>query len=218
MRENAFFKAAVFTALIFTTGILVGIWLDTLRIGEVREILSQTEIDMNDIRAQGSFYELLLDSKEYCNSALKANLDFNNKTYEQGAKIEQYEAANRFDPNLDFEEKKYVLLQLQFWINSINIRKSCNANYSTMVYFHAKTDDEVTNIQQRALGMLLSEIKEKCGTKLMFIPLLSNINITTVDMVMTNFGIESAPAILINEKVVLEGLHTKEEILKYLDC
>ena len=81
---------------------------------------------------------------------------------------EQYEEMNRFSSQLILEKKRYALLQLQFWFNSINLRKSCDLNYNTVVYLYSHYDESLV-INQKIQSAALLELKEKYGPDMMLI-------------------------------------------------
>ncbi len=219
--RNVFLKSAIITAIIFFIGIYLGTWLDSNRLQEIKTSLSQNEVDLDDIRLQSIIFQSSLGSKTFCNAAFKSNLDLNGKAYDQWVKIEEYEKSNRFDTSsLTLEKIRYNLLQLQFWVNSINIKNECNTNYSNVVYFHLGEEpiSDSVRIEQSTLWTMLQEIKTQCGDKIMLIPLQTDLNIGSINLVLENYNVTQMPAVLINDKTVLYGLHQKSEILGYLNC
>ena len=216
MQKDVFLKSAIITTVFFTIGISVGIWLDTNRVEEVQSRLTEIDTFWNDARLQVSLHNLLNKSLS-CDSAIKANLQFNDKIFKEGQKIDRFEQTNRFAPSLILEKSRYALLQTQFWFNSIDIRNTCNANYSTLVYFYSYYNETVA-IQQKVQSAVLLDVKEKCGQNAMLIPLPLDLNITTIDVLKENYKIRQTPAILINENVLLEGLQDERDLLKHLSC
>jgi hypothetical protein len=176
------------------------------------------DIQWNDARLLSTFYQAFTGTNdpESCKSALQANLDFNNKIYQEGLKIEKYEDINKFTPYLLLEKKRYALLQMQFWINSINLKKSCNATYTNLVYFYSH--DEGLSVKQKVQSAILLDAKKKCGAELMLIPLPFDLDITAVNMIKSNFKINSTPSILIDEKVVLEDVQAEAVLRNYVPC
>lgn len=216
MQRSTFIYAALLTTVVFSIGILVGIWLDNLRLEEIEKRLTEIDVDWNDARIQSLYYQSFMNSTE-CDSAISANLEFADRIYQEGLKIERYEKVNKFTPSLILEKKRYALLQLQFWINSINLKNSCNANYSTLVYFYSHFD-KTLEVKQKLQSAVLSNIKEKCGPNLMLIPLPLDLDIMTINLIKSQYNIKTAPSILINEKILLEGLKSQDEIEEFIKC
>lgn len=217
MQNDILVKTVILTTVIFILGIFVGVWLDSMRLEEIKGSITATDTEWNDARIQSMFYQKLTDNPESCDSAIKSNLDFNDKIYNQGLEIERRENVEKFTPDIVSEKTRYALLQLQFWFNSINLKETCNASYSSIVYFYSYFNDNL-KIDQKIQSTILSDLKQDCGNKLILIPLPLDLNISTVEFIKSNYKIDSAPSLLINEKTVLSGVQNKEEILKYISC
>jgi len=216
MQSDILIKTTVITVIVFVLGILVGIWLDNARLEEIKERLTLMDIEWNDARLQSVFYQKI-NGSDSCEDAIKSNLDFNEKIYEEGIEIERRENVNKFAPEIITEKRRYALLQLQFWLNSIELKESCNANYSSIVYFYSFFNENI-KIDQKIQSTILLDLKGECGDKLILIPLPFDLDVSTIEFIKSNYKINSTPSILINEQIVLEGVQNKEEILKYISC
>jgi len=216
MLDNVFIKAAVLTTIVFSLGVLVGAWLDVSRLESVKASLEDISDSWSDARMQTLYYQMFVKAPGFCDAAIQSNLDFNAKIYEEGVRIERYEEVNKFTPALLSEKRRYALLQLQFWFNSVELRESCDANYTTLVYLYSKNDS--LSIEQNLQSAVLLEAKDKCGDRLMLIPLPADIDIETIELVKSNFGISRFPALLIDESVVLEGLQSELDLAKAVQC
>lgn len=214
--DNIFFKAAVLTTVVFIIGIAFGMWMDSIRLNEIESSIEEITIQWNDAKMQESYYNAFIDTPGFCDSAIEANLDFNEKIYEQGIKIERYEIVNKFTPTLQLEKKRYALLQTQFWMNSIHLREVCDVDYTTVVYLHSKNESFAIN--QKVQSAVLLDAKKACGNDIMLIPLPADLGIQTIEIVKSNFGIETFPSIIINENIVLQGLQTESDLAQYIDC
>lgn len=216
MRRNVFFIAGVLTLIVFVAGILFGMWLDEMRLQKVKEQLSEIDILWNDARLQNLYYQTFTNQSQFCESEIEANLEYNNRIYQEGLRIEKYEEVNKFEPSIVLEKKRYALLQFQFWMNSISLKKKCNADYSTLV--HLYSSNESVALDQKLQSVVLLDLKNKCGRSLMLIPMPSDLNIIAIDLIKKNYNITTMPAIIINETVSLQGLQTSDELEKYVKC
>jgi hypothetical protein len=215
--KNIIIKTTIMSIIIFVLGILIGVWLDNSRIEEIKGTLTSMDIEWNDARLQSSFYQKFTNNSESCENAIKSNFDFNDKIYKEGIEIERRENVNKLDIEIINEKIRYALLQLQFWSNSINLKESCKANYSSIVYFYSFFDENA-KIDQRIQSVILSDLKEECGNKIILVPLPFDLNVSTVEFIKSEYKINSTPSLLINEKIVLTGIQNKEDILKYASC
>jgi hypothetical protein len=213
--KNVFLKAAIITAAVFIIGIYVGFVLDSMRVEDVKERITEIDNLWNDVRLMQSYIQKFSNRTDYCGFLLQENLKVGDKIYDEGLKVEEYENTNRFASDLIIEKTRYALLDLQFWINSIDLKEQCNGNYSTVIYFYSqynRTPEQ--NFQDRVLW----DLKQKCGSKIIYITFPADIGITTIEVIKNIYGIESVPSILINEETLLNSPVTLREIEDYVSC
>lgn len=215
VQSDVFWKAGLATLIIFFLGIYIGYWLDSGRVEQIRKEYQEMDIRWSDARVQTMYYNVFGNSSNFCEPAIEANLKFADRVYEDGLRIEQYERINKLTPSLITEKTRYVLLKLQFWLNSIELKKNCNADYTNLVYFYSHYNG---TMQEEVQGAVLLDLKKDCGKNLMLIPLPIDLDIITIDIIKKQYGIEKTPTILINESIKLEGMQTKNELEKYIKC
>jgi len=206
---DAFWKALAITSVIFVTGIFVGVWLDSGRVEQVRDEYNTMDIRSSDARLQTLYYQTLNNTPNFCGPAIEENLAFSDKVYEEGLRIEAYEKVNKLAPSLIKDKTRYVLLKLQFWLNCIQLKRACNATYTNVVYFYSHYN---TTMQEQVQSAVLTDLKNKYGPDIMLIPLPTDLNITTIEIIKKQYGIETTPTILIDERIKLEGLQKKEAL------
>jgi len=204
---DAFWKAFAISAAVFMTGIYVGVLLDSGRVDEVRAEYTGMDIQTSDARLQSLYYQTFKNTSNFCGPAINENLAFSDKVYREGLKIDQYEKVNKFAPALIGEKRRYVLLKLQFWLNAIELKKTCNASYVNVVYLYSHYN---ATVQEQVQSTVLMDLKNQYGPEMMLIPLPLDLNITTIEIIKKQYGIKTSPTILIDEKIKLEGLQTKD--------
>lgn len=221
VQKDVFWKAAILTVIVLAAGIWIGIWLDSSRVDDIKNVLSEVEIEFNDARMQSLYHDnFFINDSEFCNAAIESNLEFNNIIYQEGLKIEQAELVNKFTPDLVQQKQKYALLQMQFWINSLSIKEKCNSNFTTILYLYRfnPTDDQTTTINQKLQSAFLFDLKQKCGNSVMLSPLPINVNLTSAELLVKNYHINQTPSIIINKNITLQGLQNLTDLEKYVVC
>jgi hypothetical protein len=214
--KRVFLKTTLITVTIFIIGFYGGILFDNLRIEEVRARLTEIDNLWNDARLLQSYMKRFSNNiTPYCGFLLDENLRIGDRIYAEGLKVEEYEAANRFAPFFLTEKKRYALLDLQFWINSIDLKRLCDANYSTVIYFYSQFNK---TIEQRFQDRVLWDLKQKCGPKIIYITFPVDLNISTIEMIKDIYNIRKTPSILIDESLLLEGPISLRELEKYVKC
>lgn len=210
-------KPAILAVFIFLIGVMIGIAIDNYRLSGVRKSISESEIRWNDARLLNLHLTNL--GEGYCDLALEENLAYNDEIYQYGSKIEKTIEAARFTPELEQEWRRYVLLQTQFWFNSIELKEKCGFDYYNVVHIYrmknSTTGEEINNKIQSSI---LLDLKEKCGRKMMLIPLTSDVNLMVMDSIIKSFNISNYPAVIVDEKYVFQDLATMKELEKYIKC
>ncbi len=222
MQKDVFWKAAILTFVVLVAGIQLGIWIDSGRLEEIKQALTETDIQFSDARLQAAYLEDFLHGNGVlCDSAFQANLEFNDRIYELGKTIERFEQADRFNKDsLRLERQRYALLQMQFWMNAVRIRQVCNLNYTTVLYLYTLDTENTTDAElpQRLQSATLLELKERCGPKLMLSPVPVDLGLTSVDIVVNTYKIDRTPSLLINNKTVIKGLAEIDVLEQIVSC
>jgi hypothetical protein len=214
--RKIFLKTFALTLLVFIIGFYAGVLFDNFRLEEVKSRLTEIDNLWNDVRLLQSFTQRMIDNKSLdCDILLKENLIAGDKIYEEGQKVEEYEKANRFTPTIFVEKERYALLDLQFWLNSIDLKRVCNASYSTVIYFYSHYNKTT---EQGFQDRVLLDLKEKCGPQIIYITFPSDMGIITLNVIRDIYNIEKLPAIMINESVVLYSPASMGELEKYVKC
>jgi hypothetical protein len=205
---DAFWKALGITCIIFLSGIFVGVWLDSSRVEEVRNEYTDMDISSNDARLQTLYYQTLSNNdSSFCLPAIQENLVFSDRVYQDGLRIDAYEKINKLAPSLIKDKTRYILLKLQFWLNSVKLKRTCNATYTNLVYFYSHYN---TTAEENVQSAVLLDLKNEYGPGLILIPLPMDLNITTIDIMKKQYGIKTSPSILIDEKILIEGPQTRD--------
>lgn len=202
------------TVVVFLLGVLLGFALERNRIGNIEREFQRIDLQWNDAKLQTLYYQNL--EPRFCDSAIKANLDFADKVYEEGLRIEEYDRASFLTSDLELEKKKYALLKVEFWLNSIVLKEKCKANYVNLVYFFANDPEFNAEAEQDTQAEILKDLKEKYGKDLMLIPLPIDLDISMINIIKETYDITRTPTLLINEKTKLEGLQNLEELSKLI--
>lgn len=213
--KDVFLKAGVITIAVFLIGLYFGYILDNMRVEELRGSITQIDNLWNDVRLMQSYIEKFSNRTDYCSFLLEENLKVADKIYDEGLKVEEYENSNRFAPLLAVEKERYALLDMQLWINSIDLKNLCNGNYSTVIYFYSQYNK---TIEQNFQDRVLWDLKQECGPKIIYITFPADINISTIEVVKNIYGIESIPSVLINEEILLNSPVTMRELEERIKC
>lgn len=215
--KNIFIKSMIVTVSIFVIGFLIGYYLDLSGLDDTKQRLTEIDNLWNDARLLESFMkEFATNDTEYCEFLFDENLKIAERIYEEGLEVEKYEESNRFVMS-DFirEKRRYALLDLQFWVNTINLKERCGSDFSTVVYFYSQYNK---TSEQKFQDKVLWDMKQRCGPKMIYITFPMDLEISTLDFVKKIYDIDKIPSILIDESVFLESPVSMTDLEKYLIC
>ena len=198
------------TIVVFLLGVFLGFALERNRIGNIEREFQRIDLQWNDAKLQTLYYQNI--EPRFCDSAIRENLEFADRVYKEGLKIEGYDKASFLTSDLELEKKKYALLKVEFWLNSIVLKEKCEAKYVNLVYFFANDPGFDVEADQSAQAEILKDLKEKYGKNLMMIPLPIDMDISMINIMKGTYAISKTPTILINERAKLEGLQSFDEL------
>ncbi len=208
--KHVLWQAFLAACIIFGIGIFLGFMLEDYRTSKIAELFARSEIALLDARIQNQFY---LTNGFDCEKAINENVNFGDRIYNEAKMLDRSRKANKLTDSIIQEHKKYDLLRVLFWMNSINIKQNCNATYHTVVYFYDLIEPGLEkNSMQAVFANLLKDLKNKYGNEIMLIPISGDNNLTSVSLMMGKYNITILPTILIDEKIKIEELETFEQL------
>ena len=215
-KMSIYSKTFIITTIIFLLGVGLGMALDIYRVNNIRTSLITTDIDGRDAILLSQYFLNLNES--YCDIAFEQNLEYNDKIYKEGIKIESVEYANRFNKEfLEQEKRKYALYQFQFWINSESLREKCGFDYHNLVYLYEQNTTRTQSTEQKIQSQVLWDMKQKCGGKMMLIPISADLELISVNLIKKQYNITKFPALIVDNKAY-QGLVSTEELNKLIKC
>lgn len=215
-QKKSFWEAFILTVFIFALGIMAGFLLENWRSDKITTLYQNSEIELLDINLQSEIYSL----KDFnCESSIQENMEFADRIYEEASLLEKYQRSEILTKS-NLAHQKYDLLRIKLLINSIIIRKNCNNSYNEIAYFY-KFNDASSEIiaKESVFSNLLLQVKQEKGNSLLLIPIAVDTNIRSAKSIMSQYNVteQELPVIVINGKVKISELETKEEILKNLN-
>ena len=210
--KHAFWQALIFTIIIFWIGLLMGFFLENSRSDKVESNLLNSEINLLDqqIRDQG-----INQFNISCGDTKKSTFLFADKIYNEAVLLEEYDSKSKFSSTLKILHKRYDLLRMILWMESIQMKEKCNEDYHTIVYLFNYADDDINiKAEQASISKLLLDIKNKYGNRVLLIPIAANLDLESVNLIKEKYNISKAPAIIIDEKTVIIELPTFDKLEK----
>lgn len=206
--KSAFWKALVFTIIIFVIGFLLGAYLETQRASNLASILENSEIDLLDEQVRT---KVITDFHVRCDVSKENLFEFADRIYVEADKLERDDQATKFIDDLKSIHKRYDLLRMLLWTQATELKESCG-NLHTVVYvYEYNTEDIDKHALQISYSRVLLDLKNAHPNDVLLIPIAGNMNLTSISTVLEDKNVSSLPVIIVDDKV-FSGLVSVEEI------
>lgn len=209
-----FWQALIICIVIFGLGVFLGYLMEAGRVSKIADLYQESEISFLNINVQ----DKILSSRNFdCNSYLEEITAFADNIYGEAKLLERYDDSAKFTPSLLAQHKKYDLLRAWLWSDLIQFKNKCPSNVSSIVYFYDyKSGSMEKEDLQRVFSKKLEMLKNEKGNSIILIPIAGNMNLSSVNLLIKNYGIKSFPAVIIDEKKIIydaTGLEILDSLL-----
>lgn len=174
--------------------------------------------NLKDMQLEQTFVETLND-EQMCNfSRISLNEIFNQLSYyweRLPYRIEEYEKYNDLSGDYKALKKQYAHLSIRTWILARSQYEKCNTNLVHGLYFYSADCDECVR-QGEQLDVLGRAVKQQ-GREIIMFPIDFYLEEPIVANLKGYYGINSTPAIIINDKVLQGRLFTSDELLSAVE-
>lgn len=212
--KNAFWQALIVTVFVFVAGLVLGFYIELSNVDKADLLIRSSEVDFLDQQIKVS--SLSNDINFNCENARKSIFEFADQIYLDATEFEEDDAQSKFTENQrNILHKRYDLLRVNLWLESLKLRERCNESFHTVLYFfdYGSSDIEVRS-EQRITSLVLLDLKYKYPDEILLLPIAANLNLDSVDMIKENYNISKSPALIIDESLVINTLMTADELEK----
>ncbi|HEA46288.1 MAG TPA: hypothetical protein ENH99_00725 [Candidatus Pacearchaeota archaeon] len=214
-KKHVFWQAFFLTLLFFFLGIVLGIYLEQTRADDVNIAFYKSEASLYDSLALGRLIE---DASVSCQDFQEASVEFADRIFEEARELEQFDESNKLTGSVKIIHRKYDLLRTLLWMNLISAKETCESEINTIVYLYTYDTNEVSiKSEQTVWSRVLSDLKEEEGNEIILIPIAIDQDVSSLKYLIKRYGVEEFPAVVINEKHIINELISSEELREYLD-
>jgi len=212
-QKHIFLEALLLATFIFLIGILLGLMLESSREKDISNLYLKSEINILDVQTQTK----LLESENFnCEMAIRKNIEFGDRIYQNAKLLEKYEASNKLTDILREQQRRYSMLRILFWVNNIKIKERCDNAPHTIVYLYSYTPKTLTEKnEQRFISEYLFGLKQEYGNSILLIPIAKDLKLNSLDLLTKDYNITDYGVILDEKKVIrdISGLQKIKKIL-----
>lgn len=210
--KHIFWQALVVSLVIFSLGFVLGFFLESYRIESIQTNLILSEANLLDeqlrLEAIGRF-------GINCSSAKFGLFDFADRVYYEALSLESYGKSSQLKSSFFVLHKKYDLLRTLLWMESLSLRERCGNDFHTVVYlYYYDEQNSELRAEQLYFSRLLREFKERNPEEVLLVPIAVNTELSSLDLIISKYGVNNFPAVIVDENHVLTEIVSTEELEK----
>lgn len=210
--KHAFWMALVFAIVVFTVGMIFGYFIEQNRISSVDLKLTESEIYLLDEQIRNDRF---LANQDSCKEMRESTFDFADRIYQEALSLERYDSSSKFGRELKIVHKKYDLMRVMLFNEGLYIQSKCNETLHTVVYFFNYDGQDVNNrALQTAYSRVLIDFKDSNSDQVLLIPIAANLDLSSVDLLLSQYKVTQVPSVLIDGKYVISDLDELNDIEK----
>lgn len=212
-KKHVFWEALVITIAIFLIGLFLGMLIETGNSNKISNLYSQSEISLADAIATLRLTEKFDIN---CDAIRQDNINFADRIYKEAKLLERYEESGKLTDNLILLHKKYDLLRTLLWMSNQNSLNRCD-NYNLIVYLYEYGSDNITKkVTQNVWSKIILDVKNQ-DKNILLLPIAANQNLTSLNLLISEYNITHFPALVINNNYTLYSLKNTASIEKFLN-
>ncbi|GEM_PF-946776 len=195
------------TLLIFSGGIVTGLFIENLRLSSAKQITLSEKVTLRSLQLQQNYISSGITDCKTLNTILENNI---NELEKKVAIVIDYKKKSLFsEEEFKLQLQDYFLTEIQFYLLTQEIEKKCPQNNIKVLYFYDENKDETQ-------GDILIYLKKKFDNKLLIFSLDSGFTQEPmIKTLLTYYNITEYPALVIDQQV-LEGHQSAEQLMQYI--
>jgi len=207
-RKHVFWEALVVTIAIFLAGIFLGMLIETGNSNQINNLYLQSEISLTDAMAGLRITE---NSELDCESLKTNNINFANQVYEEAKLLEKYETSGKLTEGMKLLHKKYDLLRTILWMSNQDSLGRCE-NFNLIIYLYEYETEQIEKkATQKVWSKILLDAKQE-QDDILLIPIAADQNLSSLNLLLTQYEIEQFPALIINNEHIIHTLNNINQI------
>ena len=212
-KKHVFWEALVITIAVFLIGLFLGMLMETGNSTQINNLYLQSEISLTDAMATSRLTE---EFNFDCDAIKQSNIDFADRVYMEAKLLEQYEESGKLTDTLLLFHKNYDLLRTLLWTSNQKSLERCD-NYNLLVYLYEYQSENITKkATQNVWAKIILDVRAE-NEDILLLPIAADQNLTSLDLLVNEYGITQFPALVINNDQVIYDLQNTESIEKFLN-
>lgn len=209
---NIFIKVGIITTIVFISGILFGLVVGGERVSELEKTIINLNNNINNAELQFLFFDVM-GKNASCQYLIKEAGNLGDEAEQLGREVELFENSRKIDEKSFHQLKmRYTSVLIRDWLMLEKIKKTCEGNYITLLYFYSNKQCDKCQEQ----GIILSYLKEKLKDRFLVFAIDSDLELQIVKMLKDAYSVQEYPTLVINGEVYPGFMDIQE--IKNITC
>ncbi len=202
-KKNRYLIALILTIIIFTLGIIIGLFIEKLRLEQTENSMLHEKVNLQSLQLQQNFIASGNVDCTTLHEILDANID---ELTRKGGIVQEFEKSAILDKDkFNLQHRDYFLTEIQYYLITKEIEKKCPKDSINVLYFY---DSNKYETQGDILGYLKKIYKERL--------LVFSLNAEfeqepMINVLITAHNITSYPAIVVDDEL-FSGHYSLKEV------
>ena len=209
-KRHLLITSFIVATVIFLAGIALGWTLDNFRISAITTTLNQNELNTESFLLESQFIENF--GGDYCTLLNVRIKDLRNNIVKTSDQLSTWGESKKFkESDFDYLKRKYFLLEIKFLFLLEDMTRTCGKSNDVILFFY-KIDDSQSTRQ----GYALDELRLTRDDMIILSFDKNYADEPLIGILLTKYGINSTPAVVINGQKVLTGYASAAQIGTFL--
>jgi hypothetical protein len=202
---DVYIMTAVVSSLLFITGLALGLAFNAEKIDILDVEINNMRNSVENIELEFLFLDMM-EANISCSYFIGEANRLAVEASDLGNRVDLYEQTERWeDPNYYTLKSRYMLVNVRNWLMLEKIKRVCEGNYQTVLYFYGDNCAECAT-----QGFVLTYFKEIYGQRLMIFSLDTSLDVPIVEALRLSYNVTEYPSLVINNKIYSGFTNTSE--------
>lgn len=212
-RKNATLRhvvlAFVISLFIFTAGFFIGYSFNTQKINLIDERINELKTETENMQLELMYLDTM-GVEHTCPIIEAESSNLLKKLSTFGEQLTNYQNSKDFGSRFNEIKDTYMFLQLRTWLIQKRLKKDCNSDTVSVIYFYSSENCSLCKSQ----GFILSYFKQELQSRLMVFSLDVEWNQPMMNALKLDFNVTDTPSLVVDGH--RRGFTSKEELQEIL--
>lgn len=206
VRSKLYLVAAMLTFLLLVSAFMFNWYFNQIREQEIKKGLLDLQTSISESQLELLYLdEFVKDGCSVLEESRKITID---KLVETNRKLMRYKEYLISDIEFKRLKSEQTILYVKYWMLAIKLRERCKTNVTTILYFF-----DAYSANSLKQGYVLDSITAQYESNILVVPLDYNFDSGIIKILAAQFNVTKTPTVIINEKIKIDWLASKKEII-----